>query len=156
MSLVPKLLEPVVHAREGVGARGIEEHQRKVDIVQEERVNGPEIGLPGEVPQHGLALRTILTCLTQFVHHPELLPMRGFGDSKAILRNAVAQAGFAHGTVANQRNLCAGVVNGRSSRSSTQEPGKVQVPDANHRIFFTEGCQDGSAGMKSQTRRPGF
>src|SRR6266702_7091455 len=99
MLLVAELLQPIVHSCKGIRARGIKEHQRKVDLLKKQRVNWPEIGLTSKVPQHRLTLCTIVANLPQFIYNPELLTMRGLGDLKAIHCNAVTQARLAHCTI---------------------------------------------------------
>src|SRR6266702_6375669 len=116
MLLVAELLQPIVHSCKGIRARGIKEHQRKVDLLKKQRVNWPEIGLTSKVPQHRLALCTVVANLPQFIYNPELLTMCRLGNLKATLRNSIAEARLAHCAIAHQRNFCRVVVHRVNSR----------------------------------------
>src|SRR5437879_3870045 len=119
MLFVGELLQPVIYTSKSVWARGIKEHKRKVNVLQKERVNWPEIGLACKVPQHRLTLCTIVTHLSQFIHNPKLLSMGRLGDLKAIFRNSITETRFAHSTIANQCDFCRGVMYRASNRGRT-------------------------------------
>src|SRR5439155_6080888 len=59
MMCITKVLKPVVYSRQGIWTCRVEEHQREVDVIQKECVNGAKIGLSRKVPEDSLAQGTI-------------------------------------------------------------------------------------------------
>ena len=72
-----QLLEPEAHAVQRVAeVRGIEQHQREIGVIHEERMDQPVVGLAREVPKDRLAVCPIRAAFAQVGNHPELLPVR--------------------------------------------------------------------------------
>lgn len=76
LGAVFQLLEPELDALQGIViARGIEEDERQIGIVEEERVDEAVVGLSGEIPENGLALRAVGALGGELIEEPELLPV---------------------------------------------------------------------------------
>ena len=73
-----ELPEPGLDGAQRVGVTGrIEQHERKIRVVEEQRVRQPVTRAGGEIPQDGLAVRAVLAHVPELIDSPESLPVAG-------------------------------------------------------------------------------
>ena len=73
----PEMAYPVLDAGKGSLAFGrVEQEQAEIDLVEEQGMQQPIIGLACEVPQNGFAVCTVLAMAAKLFDDPELLAMR--------------------------------------------------------------------------------
>ncbi len=161
---VLELLEPEAHAVQRVAeVRGIEQHQRQVGVIHEERVDQPVVGLAREVPEDRLALRPVRPAPAQGGKHPELLPVRRSLLLELAVDHAIAQRRFAHAVIAHQHDLARRVMDrarGRHPGALAQQHVVVQFPEVDQpeSLFLRRarrragGGQQRQRGMKGERR----
>ena len=83
----------------------------KIDrVVEEEAVDEAVVGLPGEIPQHRLAVGVVLACCLQLIQHPELLAVRRGMLLEFVVRQPPPQPRLANPGIADKHDLGGGVM----------------------------------------------
>ncbi len=80
---------------------GVEQYQRQVGVIREQRVDQPVVGLAREVPEDRLAVRPVRPAFAQGGKHPELLPVRRSLLFELAMNHAIAQCRLAHAVIAH-------------------------------------------------------
>ena len=159
-----ELFEPEAHpVQRVVDVGGIEQHQRQVGVIHEQRVDEPVIGLAREVPENRFALGAVGPALAQGGEHPELLAVRRSLLLELAVDHAIAQRRLAHAVIAHQHDLAGGVMHSLR-RTVAQQHGQIQLPEMNQpaalilrRVWRRAGRgQQGQSGMKGKRGNPQY
>src|ERR1700687_2654572 len=101
--------------------------------------------LTRQIPQHGLALRSVFAYTTKLRNDPELLTVCGGVLLELAMRQPPAQPRFSHARIADENEFSSGIVDALL-RLAAQER-FVQLPDANDGVFFSQRRQHGKPGV---------